>query len=209
MRSKTSTLLLAASLAALSFANAEEPPAWNSLNPEPGEWITWGGDLGNSRYAPLEQINRDNAGELRPVWRWKAEDILGRPDTNWKATPLHVDGVLYLPTGGSKVAALDPATFGYQWNDQWVTHTDSEVGPLVTLPEYYRLAKDGLGDAITSLGRFTLWKGSEVCRELGYEVIYGDTDSVFIQLADPSEDVTKADLLGLSALRSRLSAHAR
>lgn len=65
----------------------------------------------------------------------------------------------------------------------------------VSNSKYYRLAKDGVGDAITALGRYTLWVASEVCRALGYEVIYGDTDSVFIQLADPTEDVDLDDIL--------------
>jgi hypothetical protein len=39
--------------------------------------------------------------------------------------------------------ALDSITFGYRWNDELVTKKDTEDGPLVTLPEYYRLDKDG------------------------------------------------------------------
>ena len=31
--------------------------------------------------------------------------------------------------------ALDPHTFGYRWTDDFVKHTDSKDGPLVTLPE--------------------------------------------------------------------------
>ncbi len=79
------------------------------------EWITWGGDLHNTRYSPLGQIDADNVGELEIAWRWSSELIDGRPDSNWKATPLYVDGLLYLPTGGSKVAALDPATGQPVW----------------------------------------------------------------------------------------------
>ncbi|UCG58624.1 MAG: hypothetical protein JSU70_03750, partial [Phycisphaerales bacterium] len=39
--------------------------------------------------------------------------------------------------------ALDSTTFGYRWNDELVTKKDTKDGPLVTLPEYYRLEKDG------------------------------------------------------------------
>jgi quinoprotein glucose dehydrogenase len=39
-----------------------------------GEWRTYGADLGNSKYSPLEQITRDNFGTLRLVWRWKSAD---------------------------------------------------------------------------------------------------------------------------------------
>jgi len=41
--------------------------------------------------------------------------------------------------------APDPATFGYQWAKDVVTKTDTKDGPLVTLPEYYRLTKDDNG----------------------------------------------------------------
>ncbi len=90
-------------------------PSWNSLTPKTGEWITWGGDLGNSRYSPLDEINKENVSDLKVLWRWQAEELPNRPDSNWKATPLHIDGVLYLPTGGSKVAAIDAGTGETQW----------------------------------------------------------------------------------------------
>ena len=35
--------------------------------------------------------------------------------------------------------ALDATTFGYRWNDQLVATNDAKDGPLVRLPEYYRL----------------------------------------------------------------------
>jgi len=38
--------------------------------------------------------------------------------------------------------ALDSTTFGYRWNEELVTRKDTRDGPLVTLPEYYRLEKD-------------------------------------------------------------------
>lgn len=41
--------------------------------------------------------------------------------------------------------ALEPSTFGYRWDDQFVTKEDTGDGPLVTLPEYYHLAKDDDG----------------------------------------------------------------
>ncbi len=38
--------------------------------------------------------------------------------------------------------AIDSITYGFRWNDQLVTKKDTKDGPLVTLPEYYRLVKD-------------------------------------------------------------------
>jgi DNA polymerase elongation subunit (family B) len=60
---------------------------------------------------------------------------------------------------------------------------------------YYRLAQDGVGDAITGVSRYVLWKASERAEELGYEVIYGDTDSCIISLSDEGEDPDLDELL--------------
>jgi hypothetical protein len=38
--------------------------------------------------------------------------------------------------------ALDSSTFGYQWDNQLVSRYDSKDGPLVTLPEYYRMVNN-------------------------------------------------------------------
>ena len=54
---------------------------------------------------------------------------------------------------------------------------------------YFRLAKDGLGAAITSVSRFVSWVGIKRIREMGYETIYGDTDSLFIDLGDGGDDI--------------------
>lgn len=80
-----------------------------------GQWHTWGGDHGFTRFTALDQINHDNVGQLEVAWRWQALPLGDRPDTNLKATPLMIDGVLYLPTGQHQVVALDPATGKEIW----------------------------------------------------------------------------------------------
>ena len=34
-----------------------------------GEWTRYGGDAGTTKYAPLDQINKDNVSRLRIAWR--------------------------------------------------------------------------------------------------------------------------------------------
>ncbi|HKQ80166.1 MAG TPA: carboxymuconolactone decarboxylase family protein [Blastocatellia bacterium] len=80
-----------------------------------GEWTTWGGDAGFTRYSPLDQVNKDNVGTLEVAWRWKSASHGPRPDGNLKATPLMIDGVLYTPTGVHQVAAIDPAAGKTLW----------------------------------------------------------------------------------------------
>ena len=38
-----------------------------------GEWRTYGGDLGHTRYAPLDQINASNFSKLEIAWRFKTD----------------------------------------------------------------------------------------------------------------------------------------
>lgn len=91
-----------------------------------GEWHTWGGDAGSTRYSALDQINQDNINEVDVVWRWKALPLDGgRPDTNLKATPLYIDGVLYTPTGVHQAAALDPKTGKTLWT---FSPTPADIG---------------------------------------------------------------------------------
>ena len=36
-----------------------------------GEWRSYGGDTGNTRYSPLDQINASNFNNLEIAWRFK------------------------------------------------------------------------------------------------------------------------------------------
>lgn len=43
--------------------------------PKAGEWATYGGDLANTRYSPLDQINATNFGKLQLAFRFKTENL--------------------------------------------------------------------------------------------------------------------------------------
>jgi quinoprotein glucose dehydrogenase len=81
-----------------------------------GQWPTYGGDLGNTRYSPLDQIDAANFKTLEIAWRFKTDNLGPRPEFNLEATPLVVNGVLY-STGGTRraVVALDAATGEQLW----------------------------------------------------------------------------------------------
>ena len=81
-----------------------------------GEWPTYGGDLGHTRYAPLDQIAAANFGKLEIAWRFKTDNLGPRREFNLESTPLMVNGKLY-STGGSRraVVALDAATGEMLW----------------------------------------------------------------------------------------------
>ena len=47
-----------------------------------GEWPSYGGDLGNTRYSPLDQINGSNFDKLQIAWRFKTDNLGPRPEYN-------------------------------------------------------------------------------------------------------------------------------
>jgi quinoprotein glucose dehydrogenase len=83
------------------------------------EWPAYGRDPGGSRYSPLSQINRDNVKNLKVAWTYRtgAADVKGRSVGNaaFEATPILVDGVLYLSTPFNQVIALDPEKGTERW----------------------------------------------------------------------------------------------
>ena len=84
--------------------------------PAVGEWRTYGGDSGNTRYSPLDQINAANARNLQVVWRWKAQNMGPSPQAAWEVTPLMAGGKLYFTAGvGRTVVAADAATGETLW----------------------------------------------------------------------------------------------
>ncbi len=81
-----------------------------------GEWRTYGGDLGSTRYSPLDQINASNFNKLEVAWRFKTDQLGPRPEYNLEATPLMVNGVLYVTAGTRRAAvALDAKTGEMLW----------------------------------------------------------------------------------------------
>jgi quinoprotein glucose dehydrogenase len=81
-----------------------------------GEWSSYGGDLGHTRYAPLDQITAANFNDLEVAWRFKTDNLGPRPEFNLQSTPLMVRGRLY-STGGTRraVVSLDAATGELLW----------------------------------------------------------------------------------------------
>lgn len=43
-----------------------------AVNDSPPEWQAYGADKANTKYSPLNQINRSNVSELRVAWQWES-----------------------------------------------------------------------------------------------------------------------------------------
>ena len=72
---------------------------------EPGSWMSYGRNYAEQRYSPLGAINKDNVSKLGLAWTYKLDF-----DRAAEATPVVVDGVMYVTGAFSIVSALDPVT---------------------------------------------------------------------------------------------------
>lgn len=73
-----------------------------------GEWASYGRDYSNQRFSPLKQISRDNVAQLAPTWNYKSG-----VSATFQATPIVVDGVMYISLPFDHVVALN-ARDGHQ-----------------------------------------------------------------------------------------------
>jgi len=77
---------------------------------EPGNWLTYSRTYNSQRYSHLDQIRRDNVKNLELKWVFQAKSL-----ENFEATPLVVDGVMYLTRPPNVVVALDARTGRVFW----------------------------------------------------------------------------------------------
>jgi quinohemoprotein ethanol dehydrogenase len=78
---------------------------------EPGSWMSHGRTYSEQRFSPLDAITRDNVGQLGLTWFADMDTQRGQ-----EATPLVVDGVLYVSTAWSKVKAYDAKSGKALWS---------------------------------------------------------------------------------------------
>lgn len=74
------------------------------------DWPTHGFDYAETRFSPLAQISADNVENLGLAWSYNLESTRGV-----EATPLVVDGVMYVTASWSIVHALDAKTGKKLW----------------------------------------------------------------------------------------------
>jgi quinoprotein glucose dehydrogenase len=105
-------------------------------NPLYAQWHAYGADKASTKYAPLDQINPDNFAKLQVAWRWRTADeaiLAANPDL-WtmvnEATPIIVNGVLYVSTSLSQVAAIDAQSGKTLWTYNPQTYKDGTPANL-------------------------------------------------------------------------------
>ena len=139
-RPRRATLTALAIVLALLGAgcSSESPGPADAATPAPGaataEWTAYGGDALGARFSPLAEVTRDNVTSMVVAWTFRTGETPQaaptRRPTAFEATPILVDGTLYLSTPLGKVFALDPATGTERWR------FDAQVNPQTPFGDF-------------------------------------------------------------------------
>ena len=82
-------------------------------------WTANGRDVQGTRYLPASEITRETVGRLEVAWTYHTGETEPRFATRkpaaFEATPLVVDGTMFVGTPLGRVIALDPATGRERW----------------------------------------------------------------------------------------------
>jgi alcohol dehydrogenase (cytochrome c) len=109
------------SMLALQTAVAQDNPidgitpvtAEMLLNPPDGDWLMARRTYDGWGYSPLDEINKENVGQLELAWSW------GMSPGRTQETPLVHDGVMFLQNADHRIQALDAATGDLIWEYQY------------------------------------------------------------------------------------------
>ena len=88
---------------------------------EPGQWLAVGRTYDEQRFSPLTQINTDNVSRLGLAWYQDLDTNRGQ-----EASPIVVDGVLYVTSAWSKLFAFDAKSGKLLW--KFDPHVPGETG---------------------------------------------------------------------------------
>ena len=79
------------------------------LNPSPDDWLMYSRTYDAQRFSPLKQINRQNVGQLKEVFK---KELGNGPH---ESIPIVYRGVMYLLLPGSSIQAIDASTGALIW----------------------------------------------------------------------------------------------
>lgn len=118
---RTLTLALFLLSAACAPPFADRGASGPAAPREASEWPAYGGDAGGSRFSPLARITRANVGRLEVAWTHHTGDASDgsgpvRSTSAFEATPILVDGTLFVCSPFNRVTALDPVSGAVRWS---------------------------------------------------------------------------------------------
>jgi len=137
--------LISCLIAATGFLNAQTA---NRPSTASGEWPAYGGDLGSSKYSPLDQIDKDNFSKLRIAWRAKSPDAtlsMAISGGEWTADPRSIF---------AELNRLDPS----RWRDGAPPFTSNfKATPLMIAGVLYLNSPSSVATALDARTGATKW----------------------------------------------------
>jgi quinoprotein glucose dehydrogenase len=95
------------------------PGVTHAQSPDASDWGFYGGDAFGQHFSSLDQIKRENIGQLTVAWTYRTgelgEGFARDSKLSFEATPVLAFGLLYLETATNIVIALDPETGAQKW----------------------------------------------------------------------------------------------
>lgn len=108
------------------------------------DWSLYGKDYNNQRYSSLDQVNRNNVGKLKLLWKYKT----GKK-SSFQTNPLVENGIMYITTPFNDVIALNAVSGKEIWRYQHVLKSDdfccgpANRGPAMDKEKIYSVTIDG------------------------------------------------------------------
>jgi alcohol dehydrogenase (cytochrome c) len=168
-----SALVSIAALSASAQVQGPRPVTDAMLQaPEAGEWLQWRGTQDAQGYSPLNQINKDNAGQLQLAWSWALQ-----PGA-MEGAPLVHDGVMYVPNPGAGVSALNAENGDVLWEyKRAYAPVDLSGEPMRTLALFgdkvFINTPDAHIVALNARNGAVVWDHQVADHALGYEYSSG------------------------------------
>jgi alcohol dehydrogenase (cytochrome c) len=155
---------------------------------EPQNWLTYSGNYNSQRYSALDQITRENAKNLEMQWVYQARSL-----EKFEATPLVVDGVMYITEAPNNVVALDAKTGATFWVYEYRPSNDARPccgavnrGVAILGDTLYMGTIDARLIAIDAKSGHPIWNVQVGDPKLGYSLTHAPLivkDKVIVGLA--------------------------
>ncbi|SLN66432.1 Methanol dehydrogenase [cytochrome c] subunit 1 precursor [Roseovarius gaetbuli] len=126
-------LMMSAAIVVGLSATASANEALQAMIDDPAQWPIQTGDYENTRYSELDQINKDNVGDLQVAWTFSTGVLRGH-----EGSPLVVGDIMYVHTPFPNIVyALNLAEDGkIMW--KYEPKQDPNVIPVMCCDTVYR-----------------------------------------------------------------------
>ncbi len=162
-------LLLAAALPGAAAAQVTFERLLNA-DAEPHNWLTYSGTYSSNRYTTLDQITPENVDQLELAWIFQANSL-----EPFQATPLVVDGIMYLTEPVNNVVALDAKRGSVFWKYEYTPSPLARPccgavnrGVAILGDTLFLATVDGNLIAVDAIGGAPIWKTTVADPEQGY-----------------------------------------